>query len=299
MKNLESTRIFVKIVQLHSFSKASDVLKLPTSTVSRGLRQLEQELGTKLILRTTRSLNLTAAGKAYFEKTVGPITELENANRAARGSDDFLSGPIKITANEDQGALVVTPVIGKILQKYPLISFEVRYTSEVLDLVKEGFDLALRVGRLNNSRFKSRPIGEIKLIAVASKQYLSARTKLNDPRDLDRHECLVYGPGSEKTRFKFESKNGRRAVAIKPHSVANHMPSLAVLAAHGVGVAFVPAFICRKELMNGTLVRVLPEWTITTFELHILTSSDSAMPPRVKLVADEIVISARELLTTQ
>ncbi|MBY0554965.1 LysR family transcriptional regulator [bacterium] len=293
---LESTLIFVKVVQQGSFSRAAELLRIPLSTASRSISRLESELGTKLLLRTTRSLTLTPTGKEYFERSVGPITELEGARKSLAGKDGILSGRIKITANEDQGALVITPIISKIIETHPQISFELHYTSQALDLVKGGYDLALRVGRLNASRFKAKSLGEISIIAVASKLYLNGRNPIIEPSDLVDHATLVYGPGPETTRYVFQSKKGKKTISIKPHSVANHMPSLVILAMSNAGVAFVPEFICKEQLKSGSLVRVLPEWTTSKYALHLVFPNTSKILPRVKLVADEITKSVRELI---
>lgn len=295
--DLESTRVFVKVVQQGSFSKAAAILKHPTSTMSRIVSRLEKDIGTKLLLRTTRSLTLTPAGRELYERVAGHIEAIEEARRSVEGNDNSLKGRIRITATEDLGAFVVTPIIGRIIKKYPDLSFDIYYTNEVLDLVKEGYDLALRIGHLNPSRFKSVRLGQLSLVAVASPGYLEGRNKIKRPKDLVEHHCLIFGSNSDVTKWSFHSKNEKVKVPIRPHSTANQMQSLVTLASTHAGIAFVPYFACKREIKEGSLVRVLPDWSISTYEVHLVSPNISGMPTRVKKVADEIAGSTKSILS--
>ncbi len=295
--DLESTRVFVKVVQQGSFSKAAAILKHPTSTMSRIVSRLENEIGTKLLLRTTRSITLTPAGRELYERVAGHIEAIEEARKSVEGNDNSLKGRIRITATEDLGAFVVTPIIGRIIKKYPDLSFDIYYTNEVLDLVKEGYDLALRIGHLNPSRFKSVRLGQLSLVAVASPGYLESRNKIKRPKDLAEHNCLIFGSNSDVTKWSFHSKNEKIKVPIRPHSTANQMQSLVTLASTHAGIAFVPYFACKHEIKEGSLVRVLPDWSITTYEVHLVSPNISGMPTRVKKVADEIAGSTKSILS--
>lgn len=295
--DLESTRVFVKVVQQGSFSKAAAILKHPTSTMSRIVSRLEKDIGTKLLLRTTRSITLTPAGRELYERVAGHIEAIEEARRSVEGNDSSLKGRIRITATEDLGAFVVTPIIGRIIKKYPDLSFDIYYTNEVLDLVKEGYDLALRIGHLNPSRFKSVRLGQLSLVAVASPGYVESRNKIKRPKDLAEHNCLIFGSSSDVTKWSFHSKNEKIKVPIRPHSTANQMQSLVTLASTHAGIAFVPYFACKREIKEGSLVRVLPDWSIATYEVHLVSANISGMPTRVKKVADEIAGSTKSILS--
>ena len=295
--DLESTRVFVKVVQQGSFSKAAAILKHPTSTMSRIVSRLENDIDTKLLLRTTRSITLTPAGRELYERVAGHIEAIEEARKSVEGSDSSSKGRIRITATEDLGAFVVTPILGRIIKKYPELSFDIYYTNEVLDLVKEGYDLALRIGHLNPSRFKSVRLGQLSLVAVASPTYLESRNKIKKPKDLTDHNCLIFGSSSDVNKWQFHSKNEKAKVAIRPHSTANQMQSLVTLAATHAGVAFVPYFSCKREIKDGSLVRVLSDWSIATYEVHLVSPNISGMPTRVKKVADEISGSTKAILS--
>jgi LysR family transcriptional regulator, regulator for bpeEF and oprC len=294
---LESTRVFVKVVQQNSFSKAAELLKLPVSSVSRTISRLEHEVGTKLLHRTTRSLKLTSAGQTFFDASVGPVRLLEDARNSLHGKDDVVTGLVKITSTEDIGAFVVTPVISRLMKVHPSLSFEFDYTDEVVDLVKGGYDLAVRVGRISASRFKSRKLGEIAIIAVASPDYLGRKPKVREPGDLVSHDCITFTPGAVGFRWEFSSGFKKVTVPLKPKTTGNQMLSLISLATEGAGISFVPYFACRTQLSIGSLTRVLPGWSASGYSVTLVSPNTSTLPARVKLVADELAISIREVLS--
>lgn len=293
---LESTRAFVKVVQQSSFSKAGSILKHPTSTISRMVRRLEMEIGTKLLHRTTRKITLTPAGRDLYEKVASHIEALEEARRSVEGVDQSFTGHIKLTATEDLGASVVTPIVGRIMATYPDLTFDLYFTNEVVDLVQGGYDLALRIGNLNPSRFKSIRLGELSLVAVASPDYLKVKNKVKHPKDLSAHRCLVFGRAAETTKWTFASEKERIRIPIRPYASANQMQSLVTLATAHAGVALVPEFTCQKELEAKALIKVLPDWKIASYQVHLVSPNISGLPTRLKLVTDEIARSAKMMI---
>jgi DNA-binding transcriptional LysR family regulator len=294
---LESTRIFVKVIQYGSFSKAAEALRLPKSTVSRTVSRLEGELKTRLIIRTTRSLALTSAGRNFFESSLGPIQALEDARKALQGGDQVLSGTIRLTAPEDLGAHVITPIVGKLSLEYPGISFELNYTDEVVDLVKEGIDVAIRIGKLNPSRFKVKKLGQVQLIPVASPLYLQKKEKIRQPQDLTSHSCLTYFPEAARVRWELKSKTKGLGVLIQPRIVSNQMSSLLEMAVQGVGVALVPQYLCRARLNSGELVRVLPDWAGEGLPVSSVYPLGSHSSSRMKLISERLNSAIQNVLS--
>ena len=279
---LETTRIFIKVVQQGSFSKAANLLKMPVSNVSRAVSYLEAEVGTTLLQRTTRTLRLTSAGQAFFEASVGPIQILEDAKRSLQGTDSIIAGSVKLTAPEDLGEFAVSPALAKLMKKHPSLSFDFNYTDEIVDLVSEGYDLAVRLGRLNPSRFKAIKVGEVSIIAVASPTYLSSRAQIRSSKDLVQNDLLYFA--------------GTIPSSHRPKAAGNQMRSLVTLARLGAGIALVPQFTCRQEIEQGKLVRVLPTWTSSRFTVSLVSATTSQMPARVRIVTDELVNSLKEAL---
>lgn len=285
---IESVRIFVKVVQLGSFTKAAELLKLPKSTVSRTLSRLEAEAGTKLILRTTRSMTLTPAGQAFYENCLGPVQALEDARKSLEGKDSVLSGLIRLTAPEDLGIEVISSAIATITRQNPGLSFELNYTDEIIDLVKEGYDIAIRVGKLSSSRYKARRLGEITTVMVASPKYLKQKSPIKKPNELIEHDCIGFNLGSAPDTWILSGRNAKVSVKAKPRILANQMSSLLKLVKDGVGIGLLPHFLCREGLASGQLVRVLPEWEGLSYQVSIVTPPGYSNSSRLKLVSEHL-----------
>lgn len=286
--DLDLTRIFVKVVQLTSFSKAAQLLGLPKSTVSKAVSRLESMTGTTLLVRTTRSLTLTAAGRAFYETCLGPIQQIEDAMKSLDGSDSLLTGKIRLTAPEDLGSQVIAPSIARLTQKHPGLSFELHYTDEIVDLVRDGFDLAVRIGPLRESRLKAKKLGEIHLIAVASETYLKSHPKIRTPQDLEQHDCLSINAVSESAKWYLKSKKESAQLNVRPRIVSNQMTSLLKMAGAGAGVALVPSYLCIREMESGELLRVLPGWRSPGFNVSLISPLASTSSARLKMASDQI-----------
>jgi DNA-binding transcriptional LysR family regulator len=283
---LENTRLFVKVVQFGSFSKAAAALKMPKSTVSRAIRSLEIDTGTKLLLRTTRSLSLTSAGQAFFDTCLAPLQTLEEAGKSLRGQDSIIAGKIKLTAPEDLGAYVISPTLARLCKRHPKLIFEVNYSNEVIDLVRDGYDLAIRIGKLAPSTHKVRKAGIISLVMVASPEYLKAAPPLNHPDDLINQFCLTLNLASVIPRWVLASGKKSVSALIKPVVICNQMTALVRMAREGAGIGLVPKYLIHEQLRSGNLVHVLPEWHQTQYPVSIVSPSASANSARLKLCSD-------------
>ncbi len=290
------TRIFVKVAQNGSFSRAADILKIPKSTVSKAVSKLENETGTKLIIRTTRSLTLTAAGRAFYEASLGPITQLEDAQKSLYGQDTLLTGLVRLTAPEDLGSMVIAPIIAKLALKHPELTFDLEYTDEIIDLVSDGFDLAVRLGRLGDSALRVKRVGEVSLVPVASMKYLKPREKIRTPSDLKNHMCLSLNLQGVGNRWALKSEKGTATVSIRSSVTSNQTSSLLQMATAGGGIALVPMFLCKPYLVSGELVRVLPEWSSQSYPASILTPLAPSSSARLKLTVNEIAAGIAEAL---
>jgi DNA-binding transcriptional LysR family regulator len=295
--SLDLVRVFVKVVQSGSFSKAGLLLRLPKSTVSKSVARLERDTGTKLLLRTTRSLTLTSAGRAFYESCLGPMSLIEEAQRSLQGQDSMLQGTLKITAPEDLGNEVIAPALATLARKHPGLRFELLFTDEVVDLVEQGFDLAVRIGSLKESGLKAKKIGEVVLVPVAAPAYLKGRDKIEKPRDLLAHDCLSLYPRATSVEWTFRSARETVRVPVQPRILANQMTSLLRSAANGAGVAFVPSYLCRRELDSGKLQRVLPAWSGDSFGVSLVSPLSIASAARLKLVGDFLVAEVQSGLS--
>lgn len=285
---LDLTRIFVKVVQYSSFSKAAEALKMPKSTVSKSISRLERETGTKLLIRSTRSLNVTQAGRAFYEASLGPIHQLEDAQKALYGKDNLLTGTVRITAPEDLGTYVIAPAIAKLSVQHPMLQFDLKYTDTLLDLVRDGFDLAVRVGPVRESGLKLKKAGEVTLVPVASPAYLKGKEKIKSPRDLSQHQCLSLDLPQTATRWTLQSGDKKVQVPIQAKILSNQMSCLVQLALADGGIALVPTYICQPYIVNGKLIRVLPSWGNTGWPVSILSPLAPSSSARLKVTVDKI-----------
>lgn len=280
-------RVFVKVVQLGSFTRAGEILRQPKSTISKAVSRLERETGTKLLMRTTRSLTLTAAGRAFFETCLPPIQVLEDAHKSIHGQDSIVSGTVRITAPEDLGSYVISPAVAELTRRHPSLHFELHYTDEIVDLVKHGFDLAIRIGRLQESGLRARKLGEIHLLFVASARYLKERDKPKRLADLKSHDCLTIA--SRGASWPLRSVRGESAsFKIQTRILTNQMTGLMTLALNGAGVALVPHYLCRRELDEGHLIRVLPDWSSPGLSVSLLSPLGTSSAARLKITAEHL-----------
>lgn len=286
---IELNRIFVKVVQSGSFTNAAKILKLPKSSVSRAVAKLELSTKTKLLMRTTRNLNLTQAGKEFFEACAPAIVILEEAQKRLEDKEKNIAGLIRITAPEDLGMSVVAPTIAKLSLKYPDLNFEFNFTDAVVDIVKDGYDIAVRIGIRVDSGLKLTQAGEVTLIAVASPKYLAKKDKIIHPNDLKILDCLSHNWSKQ---WILKSSKATVKIPVKAVIVGNQMITLLDMAISGCGVALAPKHLCEPYLKSGKLVHVLPDWKSQPIPASIITpvapSSSMRLKTAVTAIADAL-----------
>lgn len=249
---------FVKIVDAGNISKAAELLNEPKAKLSRNLALLEQELGVQLVYRTTRQFKLTEAGLSFYQKSKSHIEGiLEAANELAEEKAE-ISGLIKITAPDDIGMYITTRIISEFSSIYPKISFELIYSNDVLDLVKLGVDLAIRIGSLKDSTLIQKRVGHVRFILVASPKYLEKHKAITSTEELSHHQTIGFS--SISNTWELVSKNKTKSIKLKHRYISNNLIAIRDLALSGHGIAFVPAFLCEAYISNGDLIHVLKSW---------------------------------------
>jgi DNA-binding transcriptional LysR family regulator len=294
--NLELVHIFVQVVKNGSFTKAASLLRLPKSTVSKALLKLEKETATKLLMRTTRSQRLTAAGKIFYDTCAAPMEAIENAGKSLFGNHSAITGTIKLTAPEDFGPKIIALSTSKLCQQYPGLNFELHYTNEILDLVKDGYDLAVRIGKLKSSSLKEKKMGDLSLILVASPKYLKNKPKCTKAQDLLDLDCLALSRPSSNIVWKLKNKTTAEQIPLKPRMVSNQMSSLLSAAMHGGGIALVPAFLCQQYIKSQELVHLLPQWSSPRLPVSLLSPLPFSSSARLRTVADFLATEIKSAL---
>jgi DNA-binding transcriptional LysR family regulator len=277
--------VFVKVVQAGSFSAAARQLGLPTSTVSTRVSRLEKRLGITLLQRTTRRLHLTEAGTAYYHHAslgLGYMLEAEAAIDEARQQPQ---GKLKVTAPADLGDGLLAALIERTQREHPAMEVELRLTDRYVDLVAEGVDVAIRTGELRDSTLVAKSLGTIRWALFASRDYLAQAEPLQEPQHLHAHQCLQFTPMG---RDAWDLSNGQNSITIPltGQTLANSIGVVRAMVLHGQGVALLPTFTCKPELVTGDLVRVLRDWQGKSDPVHLVYPRQRFMPPKLRAFID-------------
>jgi DNA-binding transcriptional LysR family regulator len=286
--DLNRIRLFLRVAEAGSFTGAAHLSRLPKSSVSRAIAALERELGVRLIQRTTRRLQLTEAGRAYYESVSRALSSIDEAAAAVSELQDTPRGPVRITAPPDIGHWLLASVLVRFTTRYPDVHIEASLTQRIVDLVHEGFDLALRVGKLADNRLVARPLGMIRAGIFAAPQYLKRRGPPRSIADLAAHECVLFRGGPGRAVWPLVGPAGRENVEVRGAVAADDGHFIRATAAAGQGLALLPIFAC-SEPEPTDLLRVLPEYATVGEPLQLVYPSARFLPKRVVLLRDQLV----------
>ena len=231
---------------------------MSTSAASRHVAELESHLQTRLLNRTTRRVSLTESGRAFYERSVQLLADLAEAEQEASSAAVVPRGTIRLTTSVNFGVRHVAPAIAEFLARHPEVRFDVSLADRVVDLVEEGFDLAIRIGPPGADNLVARKLGETRLVPCASPEYLAKHGAPKTPEELARHNCFTYEYVSPRHVWRFRDRAGtEHAVRVAGSLHSNNGDLLAEVAARGAGIVFEPAFIVGPEVRAGRLVPLL------------------------------------------
>lgn len=286
--NLDHLQLFTRVVQTGSFTRAADMLDTQKSYVSRVIAQLEAELGVKLLERTTRSIALTEVGREIYERAVGILGAVDDTLRVAQQAQAEPRGLLRLTCGVEFGMLAVGGWIGEYLGRHPEVSVEAEYTSRVLDLVHEGFDLAIRIGEVQESRLVARHLGQLDYGLFATPQYLRQHGVPAEPAELREHPLIVFAPGGRRSAWELALEPGRDPVRISGQARLRVNNSFAVRDAvlGGLGIGQLPLLVAAQAGMDKQLVRVLPDWSGASVPVHAVYPSNRYLAPKVRAFID-------------
>ena len=266
MNRLDDLEAFVAVVEAGSITQAAERLGIAKSAVSRRLVGLEERLGVELIRRTTRRLNLTDTGQGFYEQAARVLADLEEAESAAAQSHGELRGRLKVALPLSFGLRHMAGPIGDFARLHPKVSFDLDLNDRRVDLLEEGADLALRIGRLDDSSLIARRLFDARTVVVASPAYLEAHGTPTAPEELVDHRCLVYSNLADPTRWRYRDADGAAVdVRITPAMSASSGDLICDMAARGHGIAMQPTFIAGALVSIGELKPVLTDvqWPVT------------------------------------
>lgn len=287
--DLNEISVFVEIVKNGSLTKASQALRIPKPTISRRLRMLEERLGVTLLQRTTRQLQLTRTGQEYFEQCHQALKDIADAEKSVLVSHDIAQGCIRMTTPAEMG-IEMAELLTKFCQQYPLVQLELELTNRQVNLVQEGFDLALRAGVLSDSSLKSKKLWEGSFVLVASPSYLSSKSIIHEPIDLKNHRCVSFS-GRTTDLDHWRLQKGTRTYMFRHHSSVKVSSAqfCKKLAIEGMGITFIPEMLVRESLQTGELTRVLPQWSGLRSSYHLIYPAGKKVPLRLRVLIDFLV----------
>ena len=290
--DLASLQTYVKVVQTGSFTRAADVLATRKAHVSRVVSRLEHSLGVRLLERSTRALSLTEVGRELFERAVGILAAVEDAERAVQRSLGEPRGTLRLSCGVEFGMLAVSGWIDRYLREHPQVRVDADFSARVVDIVHEGYDLAIRVGPLADSALAARRLGTIDYALYAAPSYLARRGAPDAPAALAALEVLHFaGAGRQPAWTLCQGAHSLR-VELQPRLVANNSFAVRDAAVAGLGVAQLPRLLGEPEQRAGRLAVVLPAWAPTPVPVHAVFASARYLTPKVRAFID---LAARAL----
>ncbi|MFJ4290520.1 LysR family transcriptional regulator [Cupriavidus sp. NPDC089707] len=288
MDRIGDIGLFLRVLDLGSISAAARSLGLSVAVASQRLQRLERDLGVRLLHRTTRRLHATPEGAVLAEQGRALVDDLEALGASLRQASTGISGTLRVTTSSSFGRLYVSPLLPRFLEQHPGLSVSVNLTDNVLDLVSAGFDLAIRIGALDDSTLVARRLAINRRVLCAAPDYLRRRGTPRTPHDLVRHDCLVLvgSQGRQDVWTLGDGQGGEIAVRVRGRIEANTGELLSDAALAGFGIALHSTWHVGGDLRAGRLVQVLPDFPIADTGIYAVMPQRRLVPPRVRAFAD-------------
>jgi DNA-binding transcriptional LysR family regulator len=289
MDRLAAIQAFVTVVEQGGFARAAARGGGSTSRLSRLVAELERHLGARLLNRTTRKLSLTEAGQAFYERAAQVLADLTEAEAMASAAAAAPRGTIRITCSHAMAVQRVGPAIASFVARYPQVNFDVTVSDRIVDLVEEGVDLAIRIGRVGSEQLVARRLATARLLVCAAPAYLQKHGPPRRPADLARHAVLTYAYAPNPRLWRLVDRHGRtHEVRVNGPLHANSGELAVAAAIGGLGLVLEPDFLVEAALRDGALVRVLPDYEGTPAEIWAVYPSRRHLSVKVRLFVDHI-----------
>jgi DNA-binding transcriptional LysR family regulator len=283
---MEDMRLFAKVAEVKSFTVAARLLHVPKQTLSRRVAELERALGVQLIHRTTRRLQLSHAGGAYAERCSEIVRQAEEANRAVSDASETPSGTLRVTADPVFGEAFLTTLVIEYARRWPQVRVEVILTRRRVDLIEEGFDLAFRIGQLEEPNLSGQSLGRARVRYCASPRYVARHGAPRSPDDLGAHECLIVASDGAPVRWPFPGDKGLRLLPVSGRLVFSSFTMAREAALAGLGIAIFPEFACSDDLRQKRLVSVIGGSLVDVGGVWLVHPARRFLPARVRAFVD-------------
>ena len=286
MDRIDSLAVFTKVVASRSFSGAGRELKLSQAAVSKHVRALEDWLGARLLNRTTRKVSVTEIGALVFERGVRILDEIDEVRQNASALQTSPRGLLRLAAPMSFGASLLGPALAEYQVRYPDVALDVDLNDRYVDLVAEGYDVAIRIGPLADSSLVARRLAPIRFVLCAAPSYVERRGAPKEPDELLQHDCVVYSLRTVPGEWRFAGPAGEVALRIAGRFKANNglLLRAAILAGAGIGMA--PSFQVGDDLAAGRLVSLLPTYVPVETEMHAIYPPSRHLSAKVRTLID-------------
>ncbi len=297
MDRFEEMRVFAAVVDAGSFVGAAGALEMSKAAVSRYVAELESRLGVRLLHRTTRKLSLTPEGEVFLGRCRELLGGVDEAEAEITSRSGEASGLLRINVPFSFGLLHLAPLWAEFMAQHTKVTLDVTLADRVVDLVEEGFDMAVRIARLPNSSLVSRPLTSTRLVLCASPAYLHARGQPAHPSELASHDVLAYSLFSMGEQWEFTGSEGGSegvvSVKVTPRMRTNSGDTCRVAALRHQGIVLQPTFLVGPDLLAGTLVEVMPAWRSIELGVYAIYPSRKFVSPKVRLMIEFLVDAFR------
>jgi DNA-binding transcriptional LysR family regulator len=289
MDRYQEMSSYVAVVEARSFVGAANATSQSTTAISRHISDLEQRLGVRLLQRTTRRVSVTPEGEAFYARCKEVLAAINEAEAEVTTQSAEPSGLIRVNAPLTFGVLHLAPLWGRFIEQNPKVSFDVTLSDRVVDLVEEGYDLAVRITRLPNSTLVSRKLASSRLVLCASPGYLAARGVPTAPHDLGRLDVISYSYLASGDEWHFEGPDGPARVSVTPRFQTNNGDTCRVAALADQGVILQPDFIVADDLRRGTLVELMPQYRAMEIGIYAVYPTRKHLPLKLRRLVDFLV----------
>ncbi|MCU1801051.1 LysR family transcriptional regulator [Pectobacterium parvum] len=285
-KQLQDMALFALVAECGSFTQAARKAGLAKSSLSLRISQLEQQIGLRLLNRTTRQLNLTFAGERYLIHCQEMLQASERADLAVQRLRDNPSGRLRITSPAGLGSTLLARLTAEFQQRFPAVSLDVLISDDVIDLVQEGFDVAFRTGKPHDSSLIGRSLGQTPRYLLASPDYLARHSVLLHPQQLQQHRCIAHHAWTE---WLLHRGSELYRWLLPDSHITDNLLYARECAIAGAGITLLPDFLCLDETVSGKLVRVLPDWKVEANELYLVYPSRKLNSPALACFIDFVL----------
>lgn len=290
MDRLECDRMFIAVMETGSFVGAAQRLRASSGQATKLISRLETELGVRLLNRTTRSVSPTEAGRAYYERLRPLIDELDTLDLDIRNISQSPRGKLRLTAPLTFGVLELAPALNAFAASYPEIELDVSFSDRAADLLEDGLDMAVRVGRREDSSLILRRLCAVRIVVVGAPSYVERHGLPRTPEELASHTCIIDTNFRDPQRWPFMDKAGKeRFVSVEGRLRYSNAEACLMAAEAGLGLACLPAFVAGDAIRTGRVVRALEDFEPAPYDVQVLYPHSRHLAKKVRLLVDTLV----------